>query len=252
MKTQAGQDLRHDEGVWHGSIDHETKSATVVWKATPDAIRAAGEAGHDLIIAHESLYSPYDVLANPNPPKGWQEWKTNRQRRELLEKYDLTLLRLHGSIDKLCIFDDFAERLELGEAVFVDDLVKVYEIPPCPLHKLVQRVKKQMNMPALRVADAGDMNQLVSRVGLPWGGVGLLMNVGYQNSLIEQNCNVFIAGETDNYGFRFAAECGIPMIETSHELSENPGFEHFTEILTKTFPSTDFHFYENKCIWQIV
>ena len=59
---------------------------------------------------------------------------------------------------------------------------------------------------------------MVSRIGLPWGGLGLFVNVGYQQALVEQGCDLFIAGESDNYGFRFAQECGIPMIETSHEI----------------------------------
>ena len=84
-------------------------------------------------------------------------------------------------------------------------------------------------MPALRVSAARGMDQVVHRVGLPWGGLGLFVNVGYQQRLIEQGCDVFIAGESDNYGFRFAAECGIPMIETSHELSENDGLQRFVD-----------------------
>ena len=78
------------------------------------------------------------------------------------------------------------------------------------------------------------------RVGLPWGGLGLFVNVGYQQRLIEQGCDVFIAGESDNYGFRFAAECGIPMIETSHELSENDGLRRFAEMLSGGFPDVQF------------
>ncbi|NOY75007.1 MAG: hypothetical protein GXP32_04360 [Kiritimatiellaeota bacterium] len=59
-----------------------------------------------------------------------------------------------------------------------------------------------------------------SRVGLPWGGLGLFVNVAYQQFLFEHGCDVFIAGESDNMGFRFAEECGIPMIETSHEVNK--------------------------------
>ena len=51
-------------------------------------------------------------------------------------------------------------------------------------------------------------------------------------------------------GFRFAAECGIPMIETSHELSENPGLRRFTAMLMDAFPGVEFRFYENECIWR--
>jgi putative NIF3 family GTP cyclohydrolase 1 type 2 len=91
----------------------------------------------------------------------------------------------------------------------------------------------------------------VHRVGLPWGGLGLFVNVGYQQRLIEQGCDLFIAGEADNYGFRFAAECGIPMIETSHELSENDGLRQFVNTLYGRFPDVQFQFFENECVWEI-
>ena len=253
VESRADHCLNHDEGVQHGDSERFIKGVTVAWMATPEAIRAAGESGHELLIAHESLYSPYNVINAPNPPADWEQWKVNRQRRSLLKQNNLAFLRLHGSIDEICIFDTFAETLELGEAVFAaEGLVKVYEIPPCPLHVLVERVKERVGMPHLRLAAAGDMNRTVCRVGLPWGGLGLFVNVGYQQKLIAQGCDVFIAGESDNYGFRFAAECGIPMIETSHEVSENPGFARFTAMLAEAFPDVEFQFHENECIWRTV
>jgi putative NIF3 family GTP cyclohydrolase 1 type 2 len=109
-----------------------------------------------------------------------------------------------------------------------------------------------MGMASLRIAYTGHLDQTVSRIGLPWGGLGLFVNVNYQQSLIEQNCDVFIAGEADSYGFRFSVEAGIPMIETGHELSENPGLRVFTKLLEQAFPDVSFQFYENTSIWQIL
>lgn len=250
VESRTGHRLNSDEGVLHRDSELFVTGVTVAWMATPDAIQATGESGHELLIAHESLYYPYNVPKIDNPPADWEEWKVNRQRSSLLEQYSLALLRLHGSVDEICIFDTFAETLELGEAVFVDGLVKVYEIPACPLHALVDRVKEQVGMPHLRVAAAGDMNQTVCRVGLPWGGLGLFVNVSYQQHLVDQECDVFIAGESDSYGFRFAVESGIPMIETSHEVSENQGLNRFTSMLADAFVDVEFRFHENECIWK--
>ena len=257
VKRLCGHVLNRDEGVHHGSEDKKIKGVTVCWMATLSAIESAGKAGHDLIICHESLYSPCGVTDSSavtyygKAPDGWENWKINKQKRELLKKYNLTCIRIHGSADEICIFDEFAKCLELGEPAYSSGLVKTYDITPCTLSELVKQVKKQMGMQAVRVAAVSGMDQMVSRVGLPWGGVGLFVNVSYQQSLIEQECDVFIAGETDNYGFRFAQESGIPMIETSHEVSENPGLIKFTQILTKAFPDVEFHFYDNKCIWNM-
>ena len=242
--------LNRDEGIQHGA-DRPITGVTLCWMASPDAIRAAGARGHELLIGHESLYYPYDVINSPNPPPGWEAWQVNRQRRELLNRFDLTFLRVHGSLDEICIFDCFVDRLGLGAAVYADGLVKVFEIAPCTVGELVERVKGRMDMPALRVCAVSGLDQVVHRIGLPWGGLGLFVNVGYQQRLIEQDCDVFIAGESDNYGFRFAAECGIPMIETSHELSENDGLQHFVEMLSGRFPGVQFRFFENACVWEI-
>jgi putative NIF3 family GTP cyclohydrolase 1 type 2 len=251
IEKLSGHPLNRDEGVQHGAADREVSGATVCWMASPAAIESAGRKGHQLLIGHESLYYPYDVVVAKDPLPGWQTWQTNRQRREGLERWGLAFLRAHGSADEICIFEVFAARLGLGEPVFTEGLVKIYEIEPCSLGKVVDRVKAATGMRSLRVSPAGSYEHIVRRVGLPWGGLGLFVNVSYQQELIEQGCDVFIAGEADNYGFRFAEECGIPMIETSHEISENPGLRRFTEMLAEAFPAVVFAFFENPCVWGI-
>ncbi|MCF7837838.1 MAG: Nif3-like dinuclear metal center hexameric protein [Candidatus Marinimicrobia bacterium] len=243
--------MNADEGVQHGLANRELRGVTVAWMASPDAIRAAGEAGHELLIAHESLYYPYDVLQMPQPPADWRDWAVNQRRRSLLDQYRLSVLRLHGSVDEICIFTTFADRLGLGTPVYDQGFIKIYEIPACQLGALVERVKSRMGMPYVRVAAGGDLTRTVSRIGLPWGGMGLFVNVAYMQQLVAQHCDVFIAGESDNYGFRFAVESGIPMIETSHELSENPGLRHFVAGLAARFPGVRFSFYENDCVWHV-
>ena len=104
----------------------------------------------------------------------------------------------------------------------------------------------------LRVSAPKGLDQIVSKIGLPWGGMGLVNNIGYQQKLIELGADVFISGESDNYAFRFAAECGIPVIETDHDVSENPGISSFADMLQERFPELDVSFYENKPASQIV
>ena len=63
-----GHGLNRDEGVQHGEGEREVKGVTVTWMGTPAAIRAAGEGGDDLLIVHESLYYPYDVINSSDGP----------------------------------------------------------------------------------------------------------------------------------------------------------------------------------------
>jgi len=251
VESLSGHPLGPDEGVHHGLADRTITAATVSWMASPEAIRSAGQSGHELLIVHESLYYPYDVLHMPDPPADWEDWLPNRRRRELLDRHGLTCLRVHGSADDICVLDAFVELLGLGEPVVQDGPARVYEIPPCSLAELVERVKRRLGLPHVRVADAGHFDRVVRRVGLPWGGLGLFVNVAFQQRLAALNPDVFIAGESDSYGMRFAVETGIPMIETSHEASENPGLKRFTALLAEAFPEVRLRFFEDPCVWRI-
>ena len=254
----SGHPLNRDEGIHYSPVEAAAQErpisgVTVCWMATPDAIEAAARRGHQLLLGHESLYYPYDAAIGAPAPEGWQDWPVNRRRHELLARFGLSFLRGHGSIDEICILDDFAALLGLDPPTkVVDAWVKIYAVGPCSFLELAERVKLRMNLPSVRISPAGDPNRVVTRLGLPWGGMGLFTNVGYQQKLLEQGCDVFIAGESDNYGFRFAEECGIPMIETSHELSENPGLRHYAAMLAAAFPQLDVAFYETPCVWQTV
>lgn len=248
----SGHPLNFDEGVHHGTAARQIRGVTAAWMATPNAIGAAGAAGHDLLLAHESLYFPYDAAVRTDLAEvDWQGWQTNRQRRELLDEFKLTFLRVHGSLDEICIFDDFAELLGLGAPVYAERLVKVFDIAPCTLADLVERAKRATGMNRIRVCLADSAPDRFRRIGLAWGGTGLFVNVGYMQKLIEQGCELLIGGESDDYGFRFVQECGVSVIETSHEVSENPGLRTFSKRLQHQFPDLNVAFYENRCPWGV-
>ncbi len=244
IEELTGHPLNRDEGVQHGSGGREVARVLVTWMATVPAIARAGESDCQLVLCHESLYFPYDAYIRTDNPIGWEDWPTNRRRRELLDKYNLTLLRAHGSLDEICIFDDFAALLNLGKPVEAEGFVKIYEIQPQPLGQLIADIAARMQLEALRYTAPQGLQQVVRRVGLPWGGLGLFVNVGYQQQCIARNCDVLIGGESDSYGLHFASELGIPFIETGHELSENPGLAHWVLMLEKRFPDLAVEYYD--------
>ncbi|MHB9032068.1 MAG: Nif3-like dinuclear metal center hexameric protein [Anaerolineae bacterium] len=246
IESLTGHHLNRDEGVQHGSGDQSINKVLVTWMATAPAIARAGETDCQLVLCHESLYFPYDAYIKTDNPKGWEDWPTNRQRRELLDKHDLVLLRAHGSLDEVCIFDDFAALLGLGQAVEGKGYSKVYEVDPLPLSELIDKTAKRMGLDTLRYTAPRGLNQIVHRIGLPWGGLGLFVNVSYQQQCIARSCDVLIGGESDSYGLHFANELGIPFIETGHELSENPGLAHWVLMLEKRFPDLAVEYYDCK------
>ena len=247
----SGHPLHSDEGVQMGRAGATVERALVCWMATRDALVAAESANADLVIAHESLFYPYNVRLTPGKADAWESWPTNRQRRDVIERAGLTVMRIHGSADDICIFDDFASLLRMGDPVAGEGTKKIYEIEPAALGELVEQVKAAVGMAHVRVSWAGcSPEKVVRRVGLPWGGLGLFVNVGYQQWAIENGCEVLIAGESDSYGFHFSAECGVPMIETSHEVSEVPGMRRFTAMLAGRHPKVQFERYDNRPAWR--
>ncbi|MFH0964042.1 MAG: Nif3-like dinuclear metal center hexameric protein [Planctomycetota bacterium] len=286
--TLSGHALYEDEGVRAGDAERSVKRAVVCWMATPAAVREAEERRADLVLAHEGVF-----FSGPLPPRTgegepWEQWLTNRRRKEAIDRSGATVARVHGSADEICIFDEFARLLGLGRAgdreesdreegisrkgrkaspplpeqlrrvnsgrkggEGVQAYHKVYDVEPTTLAQLLARVKRAVGFAHVRVSCRdGDLDREFRRVGLPWGGLGLDSNVSYQAWAIEQGCDVLIAGESDSYGFRFSAECDVPMIETSHEASEIPGLRKFLAILAERHPEAEFSFYDNGLAWR--
>ncbi|HEV2123769.1 MAG TPA: Nif3-like dinuclear metal center hexameric protein [Chloroflexota bacterium] len=248
--------LNRDEGLRFGEPDAPVQGIQVCWMATQDAIEAAAASGANLIVAHEDLFYPYDVLVKGGPAD-FLTWRTNARRARLLARHGIAVIRAHGTLDRSHIFEGFAQLLALpgapgsGTGPLVDEAPygRIYGIEPQTLRQLTAHVKVRTGMTALRVA--GNPDAVVRRVGLPWGGMALFVNVGYMQRLVQLGADVFIAGESDNYGLRFAVEAGIPLIETSHEVSENPGLRAFTGELAHAFPHVPVAFHENPLCWRM-
>ena len=250
IKGLYGQ-LNNDEGILFGSPENPVGKIQVCWMADMAAIRNATGIGADLIVAHEALVYPYPVL-NEGGSLDFMSWRTNYNRLRLLSAEKITVIRAHGTLDKFCIYDDFAGLLGLSNPVAMDGdwSIQAFDAHPVTYGEMIKQVKSATGLPYVRATN-GDKNRIIKRVGLPWGGLGLSVNIGYQQRLVELGCDLFIAGEVDNYGLRFAADAGIDMIETGHEVSENPGLKHFSQTLGKAFPSVSVVFFENEPLWSV-
>jgi putative NIF3 family GTP cyclohydrolase 1 type 2 len=249
---RVGRPLNADEGVMFGDPQREVTGATVCWMPSPENIRSAADAGHELLIHHESLLYPYPFANTQSLDT--LHWRTNRQRLTALGATGITASRLHGTLDELWIFTRFASELGLTRVAARGEPYhfRVFEIEPTPYRELIERVKAAIGLPSLR-ATAVSPARTVRKVGLPWGGMGLFVNVSYIQHLIalSPDIDVMIAGETDNYGFRFCTECGIDVIETSHELSENDGLRDFAEALQTEFPNLSVKHIADPCVWNM-
>jgi len=238
-----------DEGLLFGDEDNEVRRIQVSWMASLDTIENAHNVGANLMLVHEALF-----YTSRSRPKDYLSWSVNRKRKGLLSKYNISVVRFHGTLDEICILDDFAKALGLPEPCINErppnkySFTKLYDIEPVSIETMIKRVKKVLLLDILRVTPC-DLKKKVKRIGLPWGGMGLSNNVSYQERLLKHKPDLFIAGESDCYGFIYAIDAGIPMIETSHEISENIGLKNFADKLKKDITNINITFYENKKPW---
>ncbi|NLF32064.1 MAG: hypothetical protein GX591_14400 [Planctomycetes bacterium] len=248
-RKRSGEPLRSDEGVSFGPAEAELTGVSVAWTASPQAIEAAARAGHNCLVHHENLTWPYPGIASRHEPSELA-WPTNARRLELLKRHGMTAVRLHDTADKLCVYRAFADQLQLrarpGGPWYAH---RLYDAPVPTFGRLIDHVKRCMGMAALRVS-THPADSPISAIGLPWGGLGLYTNVGYVEQLIEMGADALVCGETDNLGLRFAAELDIPVIETSHELSEARGMEELARLLGEDL-NIDCRCVPVPCIWRM-
>jgi len=241
--------LGMDEDFRWGDPEIEVTGVMVAFFPTVEVIEHCAAEGMNLLIVHELLQMPYPWRGEGNLEQHLT-WRVNFNRISRLARNGITLFRAHGTLDKFCIHDRFAELLGLGDPVVAEGFVTIYEVEPLPMGALVEDVKRRTGMPAVRVV--GELDREVGRIGLPWGGTGLSVNAGFLNSVIEHDPDVLIAGESDEYAMRMVRDCNVALIETGHAVSEEPGLEWFATYLAESFPGLRVLFHRCESAWTVV
>ena len=241
--------LGGDEGFRWGDPDIEVTGVMVAFFPTVEAIEHCAAAGMNLLLVHELLQMPYPWRGEGNLEQ-YLTWRVNFNRISALARSGITLFRAHGTLDTFCIHREFVKLLGLGDPVAGEGFVAIYERERVPLRELVADVKRRTGMSAVRVS--GDLEREVGRVGLPWGGTGLSVNAGFINAVIEHDPDVLIAGESDEYAMRMVQDCDLPLIETGHAISEEPGLEWFAGYLAERFPELPVTFHRCAPAWTVL
>ncbi|MCZ7542956.1 MAG: Nif3-like dinuclear metal center hexameric protein [Anaerolineae bacterium] len=240
--------LYGDEGFRFGPRDADLTGVMFCWKPTLAAMQAAHDAGCNLIITHEELNFP-PVYSGARVEEQLTGGVTLRRIHRLLA-LGITVFRIHASLDRLCILDAFGEALGLGAPVIHGDYwERTYEIAPVTVRALAQQVKARLNMDTVRVA--GDLDRLVRRVALPWGGVAISANPNCVQTLLRFDPDVLITGETEEVVMHAARDAGVPLIETGHSESESPGLRVFAALFTEAFPGVRTAFFQNPRPWAL-
>lgn len=245
-----------DGGFIEGKPNDEVKGILTTWMASPEALSYAADNGLNLIVCHEPLYwvenEDPPLYRSPGPyrkPLNWER-HPNNVIKKIVEDANLTVLRIHFGIDRLYIYDAFAEAMGLGKVVAGDVYEKVYELPcKMKLYELVEDIQKKTGLSSIRYV--GDKMKTIEKVGNCWGGVGLSSNQYYARSTIQNGADAIICGEMDEFAMFFAQQCGTALIETSHVLSENFGIKLFSDKLAIEFTQVPVKFHEVKLPYQV-
>ncbi len=242
-----GWQLGGEEGFLWGDPGSEVSGALVAWMGTVQAIEAAAAQGCNFMLVHEQLTYPY-------PSRGpaleqCLHWRSNQARLSRLAKYGITVYRAHGLLDTYCILDDFGRKLGLPEPAVSEAYFRIYDIKPLTVGELADTCKAATDMPAVRVV--GDMDRIVSRVGAPWGGLGLSLNVGFIEGLLGYEPDVLIGGESDEYAMFLVQDCDVPFIELGHTTSENIGLQRVAQEMDAALEDIKVIYYPVTCPWQM-
>ena len=237
--------LGREEGFRFGDPDLEVSGILVTWMATCDAITTAANHGCNLVVCHEDPFFPY---SGSGALETSITWRVNRARIGLCAEHEITLLRAHGTLDRLCVVDEFARAAGLTGEVVSEGLARTFTVAEASLGDLARQVRDNLGLSSLRVV--GDLDRRITRVGVAVGGIGLSVNIGFWETLLRHGAEVVLAGESDEYAMRYAIDSGIGLIETTHPASENPGLRRFCEILRERFPATPVRFYECQVPWE--
>jgi putative NIF3 family GTP cyclohydrolase 1 type 2 len=249
-----GAPLNADEGLKFGDANAPIRGIINCWTFNAEVAEIARRENCNLILSHEALFVPYGVTEGTPYGGGsgnYLTWPANLRRAKLLIENDLQLVRFHGNADKLCVFQSFAEQLGLSEIHAPGPLGydAVFHHAPLSIADWIMRIKERTGMETLR-ASFDDPERTVTKIGLGWGGMALFVNLSYPMKLIELGAELVIAGETDNYGFRFVRESGADIIECSHEVSENRGIAKVGDLLRAKLPDVKIVDFCNPCIWS--
>ena len=176
LRQYRGQ-INGDEGIVFGDPAAEVTGVLVCWMGTLAAVRRAKEVGANTVLSHEAILFPYPGIRAGIPPTDHLSWSCNRQRIAALTAAGVHVIRLHGTMDRLHIFDEFPKALGFPEPVVREEWVRIYECPATTVGEMVRRVKERLKLDRVRVSNC-DLDRPVRRVALPLGGTGLFVNVG--------------------------------------------------------------------------
>ncbi len=230
------------DGVVCGSPDTEIKKAAVCFTATAEIVQQAIDAGCNLIICHEGLFSGDDS------DYGAYYQRVIDGKQALLDDSGMTVLRIHDHAhlaDPDFIHEGFLRKLDLPlaerekpESFAVSRYVLA---DPIPLANLIERIRQRITHGPVGLI--GPLDLTVRSFMMCLGNVN--------NRRIERmylrDTDLFIGGEANELGqMEFVREAAFfgerrSLLLLGHCGSEYSGMEYMAEYIGRWVPSVFLH-----------
>jgi len=226
--------------------------AGVCWYPSIETIRAAHEAGCNVLITHEPTF-----WNHTDPPGGWRDKDPGLAKRKFLEATGMVVLRAHDSWDnwpEIGIRDAWARFLGFEKRVYAsseNNFFGIYEVPKKPLRAFAQYVANKIKpLGEESVQVIGDPQRIVSKPAI---GVGCITP---DVDIIEAGADVLIVcydGASYWATRERLHEAGAAIITVEHGTTEMPGLESLCEHLAEKFPEITFQYFaEHPRTWTVL
>jgi putative NIF3 family GTP cyclohydrolase 1 type 2 len=231
--------LPDDElGLVFGDPATPVRGVACMWNVHARSLAAAAAAGLNMVVCHEHPWLPAQTSSWYEAPASG-EVRSNRLRRELLERHGMVLYRSHSNWDALPgdgVPDQAVAALGIAglEVAAAQRFFKVHRLPrPAPARELKARAEAGLGFGGCRLF--GDGERVVERFAFLIGGFG--ENQWHMpQAAVEMGAEALIIGEMSEFIVVAALELGVPVVETLHSVSEIPAIRRQAELLAARLP----------------
>jgi len=239
-----------ENGFLFGEGDAEVHRIALMWRPTPELLRAAGEFGAELVVGHEPIFYPGTKQYFWGIPQQEDEKPINREHRGLLTRYSMAYARFHSNVDIVDWGMPGALLDVLGFGGCARDWHKympLVRILPTRVYALADMCQARLDLSHVRVV--GDLNAEVCKLSVCWGGLSRT-SAGIDCAL-RMGADVILGGDLTDAAALTAAAANVPIIECGHAHTEMPAMRVLTDKLAKHFRSLQVRFFANDEPWVV-
>jgi putative NIF3 family GTP cyclohydrolase 1 type 2 len=234
-----------------GAPDTPVSGIGVSWWITLDVLEDMAARGLTLGISHERIIHEVPERFTWGPMVKTEEVLVNRRLKAITAERGIAIHQMHSNIDKASWGMPHALFARLGweeENIDWSRGVPVVTRPPVKLKALIAEVKEKLALPFVRYD--GDLERLVSRIAVPWGG----LCQGYGGPLCPSplGFDVVMGGDVIDGVVRLCRAHGWAVIDAMHHALERDAMRLLADKLRARFPQVEVRFYENSSPWQVL